>query len=160
MFENVSRRTFLKGSAATAALAAAAGAGSLGLWQSQTARADELHETKEAPSLCNGCSSKCGLVATTVDGQLWTLRGSEDVYKRQVYELLKQHSSGLTALAFSLCPIRMPAAKPSRRKIHGTTRRARCGQCVFGHALYCRRCGDARGVAIAYVRRADCFGRG
>lgn len=69
---NVSERL-----AATAALAAAAGAGSLGMWQSQTARADELHETKEAPSLCNGCSSKCGLVATTVDGQLWTLRGSD-----------------------------------------------------------------------------------
>ena len=47
------------------------------MWQSQTARADERHETKEAPSLCNGCSSKCGLVATTVDGQLWTLRGSD-----------------------------------------------------------------------------------
>ena len=114
MFENVSRRTFLKGSAATAALAAAAGAGSLGLWQSQTARADELHETKEAPSLCNGCSSKCGLVATTVDGQLWTLRGSD------MHPYAKGHicgrGHGLAQMAYSDERV----TQPLRRKDDGT----------------------------------------
>ena len=114
MFENVSRRTFLKGSAATAALAAAAGAGSLGMWQSQTARADELHETKEAPSLCNGCSSKCGLVATTVDGQLWTLRGSD------VHPYAKGHicgrGHGLAQMAYSDERV----TQPMRRKDDGT----------------------------------------
>ena len=114
MFENVSRRTFLKGSAATAALAAAAGAGSLGMWQSQTARADELHETKEAPSLCNGCSSKCGLVATTVDGQLWTLRGSD------VHPYAKGHicgrGRGLAQMAYSDERV----TQPLRRKDDGT----------------------------------------
>ena len=114
MFENVSRRTFLKGSAATAALAAAAGAGSLGIWQSQTARADELHETKEAPSLCNGCSSKCGLVATTVDGQLWTLRGSD------VHPYAKGHicgrGHGLAQMAYSDERV----TQPLRRKDDGT----------------------------------------
>ena len=114
MFENVSRRTFLKGSAATAALAAAAGAGSLGMWQSQTARADELHETKEAPSLCNGCSSKCGLVATTVDGQLWTLRGSD------VHPYAKGHicgrGHGLAQMAYSDERV----TQPLRRKDDGT----------------------------------------
>lgn len=114
MFENVSRRTFLKGSAATAALAAAAGAGSLGMWQSQTVRADELHETKEAPSLCNGCSSKCGLVATTVDGQLWTLRGSD------VHPYAKGHicgrGHGLAQMAYSDERV----TQPLRRKDDGT----------------------------------------
>ena len=114
MFENVSRRTFLKGSAATAALATAAGAGSLGLWQSQTARADELHETKEAPSLCNGCSSKCGLVATTVDGQLWTLRGSD------MHPYAKGHicgrGHGLAQMAYSDERV----TQPLRRKDDGT----------------------------------------
>ena len=114
MFENVSRRTFLKGSAATAALAAAAGAGSLGMWQSQTARADELHETKEAPSLCNGCSSKCGLVATTVDGQLWTLRGSD------MHPYAKGHicgrGHGLAQMAYSDERV----TQPLRRKDDGT----------------------------------------
>ena len=73
----VLRRTFLKGSAATAALACAAGSISLGSWQAERAVAAEPGATKTAPSLCNGCSSKCGLVATTVDGQLWTLKGNE-----------------------------------------------------------------------------------
>ena len=77
MFEDVSRRTFLKGSAATAALAAA-GSLSLGAWRAQAAETTAARGvTKQAPSLCNGCSSKCGLVATTVDGQLWTLKGSD-----------------------------------------------------------------------------------
>ena len=80
MFEDVSRRTFLKGTAATAALAAA-GSLSLGAWRAE-AQADEAGgatagETRQAPSLCNGCSSKCGLVATTLGGQLFTLRGSD-----------------------------------------------------------------------------------
>ena len=76
MFEDVSRRTFLKGSAATAALAAA-GSLSLGAWRAQAAETTARGVTKQAPSLCNGCSSKCGLVATTVDGTLWTLKGSD-----------------------------------------------------------------------------------
>ena len=63
MFEDVSRRTFLKGTAATAALAAA-GSLSLGAWraEAQAAEADGAAsgEVKTAPSLCNGCSSKIG----------------------------------------------------------------------------------------------------
>ncbi|WP_080801901.1 molybdopterin-containing oxidoreductase family protein [Arabiibacter massiliensis] len=73
----VSRRTFLKGSAATAALACAAGSISMGSWQAERAAAAEPANVQEAPSLCNGCSSKCGLVAKTVDGKLWTVQGNE-----------------------------------------------------------------------------------
>lgn len=73
---DVSRRTFLKGSAATAALAAT-GSLSLGTWKAH-ASGTALEGREEArPSLCNGCSSKCGLVATTVGGKLWTVHGSD-----------------------------------------------------------------------------------
>ncbi len=41
------------------------------------AHAEGSYERKEGASLCNGCSSKCGLVATTLGGQLFTLRGSD-----------------------------------------------------------------------------------
>ena len=78
MNSSVTRRTFLKGSAATAALAATgAGVCSLGAWQAEVAHAEGSYERKEGASLCNGCSSKCGLVATTLGGQLFTLRGSD-----------------------------------------------------------------------------------
>lgn len=78
MNSSVTRRTFLKGSAATAALAATgAGVCSLGAWQAEAAHAEGSYERKEGASLCNGCSSKCGLVATTLGGQLFTLRGSD-----------------------------------------------------------------------------------
>ena len=79
MNSSVTRRTFLKGSAATAALAATgAGVCSLGAWQAESAHAEGSYERKEGASLCNGCSSKCGLVATTLGGQLFTLRGSDE----------------------------------------------------------------------------------
>ncbi|WP_302389618.1 molybdopterin-containing oxidoreductase family protein [Eggerthella sinensis] len=76
MFDStVSRRTFLKGSAAAASLGAV-GTLSLSAW-----RADEAHaaggDRAVTPSLCNGCSSKCGLMATTLGGTLFTLNGSE-----------------------------------------------------------------------------------
>lgn len=71
----LSRRTFLKGSAAAAALAGA-GTVSFGAWRAQKAGAAENATITEAPTLCNGCSSKCGLVATMQDGRLWTVRGS------------------------------------------------------------------------------------
>lgn len=72
---NPTRRTFLKGTAATAVLAAG-GACSLGVWQHEQAEA--AGALTSGPSLCNGCSSKCGLVATTRDGRLWTVEGMEE----------------------------------------------------------------------------------
>lgn len=71
------RRSFLKGSAATMALAATAGALSLGEWQAEQAvAADDL--IARGPSLCNGCSSKCGLFATTKNGRLWYVEGMKE----------------------------------------------------------------------------------
>ena len=110
----VSRRTFLKGSAATAALACAVGSISLGAWQDARALAAEPADTKTAPSLCNGCSSKCGLVATTVGGQLWTLKGSD------VHPYTKGHicgrGHGLAQMAYSDERV----TQPLRRKDDGS----------------------------------------
>ena len=72
---NPTRRTFLKGTAATAALAAV-GTCSVAAWQAE--RAEAAGAKTQGASLCNGCSSKCGLVATTLDGRLWTVEGMEE----------------------------------------------------------------------------------
>lgn len=73
--KTTSRRTFLKGTAAAAALACA-GSLSFEAWQDARAAAQTATVT-QGPSLCNGCSSKCGLIATARDGRLWTLKGHE-----------------------------------------------------------------------------------
>ena len=63
---NPTRRTFLKGTAATAALAAV-GTCSVAAWRAEQAEAAATGAVKiQGASLCNGCSSKCGLVATTL----------------------------------------------------------------------------------------------
>ena len=47
-------------------------------WRAEQAEAAATGAVKiQGASLCNGCSSKCGLVATTLGGQLFTLRGSD-----------------------------------------------------------------------------------
>lgn len=72
------RRGFLKGGAATLALAATAGVCSLADWQAEQAAAASDGTIATGPSLCNGCSSKCGLVATTKGGRLWFVNGMKD----------------------------------------------------------------------------------
>lgn len=65
---NPTRRTFLKGTAATAALAAV-GTCSVAAWRAEQAEAAATGAVKiQGASLCNGCSSKCGLIATALDG--------------------------------------------------------------------------------------------
>ncbi len=110
---DVSRRTFLKGTAATAALATA-GTLSFGAWQAQAEEPNKATgEVKEAPSLCNGCSSKCGVVATTVGGQLWTMQGSK------VHPYSKGHicgrGHGVAQMAYSDGRL----TQPLRRKENG-----------------------------------------
>ncbi|MFR5092945.1 MAG: twin-arginine translocation signal domain-containing protein [Adlercreutzia equolifaciens] len=74
---NPTRRTFLKGTAATAALAAV-GTCSVAAWRAEQAEAAATGAAKiQGASLCNGCSSKCGLIATALDGRLWMRRGHE-----------------------------------------------------------------------------------
>ena len=75
---NPTRRTFLKGTAATAALAAV-GTCSVAAWRAEQAEAAATGAAKiQRASLCNGCSSKCGLIATALDGRLWTVEGMKE----------------------------------------------------------------------------------
>lgn len=78
MSSNTTRRGFLKGAAATAATAAVATAGICALAPWRHSEAEAAGNVVQTPSLCNGCSSKCGLVATTVDGKLKTVEGMGD----------------------------------------------------------------------------------
>lgn len=78
MSSNTTRRGFLKGAAATAAVAAVATAGICALAPWRHSEAEAAGNVVQTPSLCNGCSSKCGLVATTVDGKLKTVEGMGD----------------------------------------------------------------------------------
>ena len=72
---NVTRRTFLQGSAALAATATVSTV-ALGAWEKEVLAHEKLHGEKATkPSTCNACSSKCGLVANTVGGVLHTLNG-------------------------------------------------------------------------------------
>lgn len=72
-----SRRTFLKASATSAALASV-GAASLNDWSKQVAGAAGNAEIKKVASTCNGCSSKCGIIGYTKNGRLWKLEGHPD----------------------------------------------------------------------------------
>lgn len=78
MFQSkFSRRTFLKASATTAAVASA---GTVGFseWSEKNILAAEKAEIKKIPSTCNACSSKCGMIVTTKNGRLWKLDGHPD----------------------------------------------------------------------------------
>ena len=75
MSSSTTRRGFLKGTAATAATAAIAATGICAMAPWQQDKAEAVGNAVQTPSLCNGCSSKCGLVATTVDGKLKTVEG-------------------------------------------------------------------------------------
>lgn len=74
---NVTRRKFLGATAATAAFAAT-GFSSIAAWRADAAEERGGGEVVSTPSMCNGCSSKCGLWANVVDGKLWTLEGNKD----------------------------------------------------------------------------------
>ena len=73
----LSRRRFLKASAATAALTSA---GTVGFneWSNEYVKAGENVEIKEIASTCNACSSKCGMIGHVKNGRLWKLTGHPD----------------------------------------------------------------------------------
>jgi len=72
----LSRRRFIQAAAATAALASA-GTVSYSQWLTEDAQAQESVEVKKTPTLCNGCSNKCGLWAITKNGRISTMEGNE-----------------------------------------------------------------------------------
>lgn len=73
----LSRRGFIKASAATAMLTAS---GTVGFqtWSQEVAQANGNNEILEIPSTCNGCSSKCGIIGHVKNGRLWKLSGHPD----------------------------------------------------------------------------------
>lgn len=73
----LSRRGFIKASAATAAIASA---GTIGFneWSSEYVKASGKAEIKDIASTCNGCSSKCGIIGHIKNGRLWKLTGHPD----------------------------------------------------------------------------------
>lgn len=74
---NMSRRGFLKTSAATAALAAA-GTTSMGTWTQALAEEEKLADgVKVSASTCNACSNKCGMVVYSRNGRLWKVAGEK-----------------------------------------------------------------------------------
>ena len=73
----LSRRSFLAGSAAVAAVAAGSGYLSFSAWE--RAQADEWPEEKPVHSLCNSCSSKCGFTAyVRPDNRFTTMVGDKE----------------------------------------------------------------------------------
>lgn len=76
MLGDLSRRSFLKGTAAVAAAAAVTGAEPLLLAGEGEAFAAGGNVVN-VPSLCNGCSSKCGIMARVKDGKVWVVEGSK-----------------------------------------------------------------------------------
>ena len=81
MSKTMTRRGFLRTSAAGAALAAG---GVIGFaeWQAAQAHADEeaakAGDAKRVSTLCNGCSNECGLWVNVKDGAIHTLEGNPD----------------------------------------------------------------------------------
>lgn len=73
----ISRRGFIKATAATAALTSA---GTVGFneWSNEYVKAGANAEIKEIPSTCNACSSKCGMIGHVKNGRLWKLTGHPD----------------------------------------------------------------------------------
>ncbi|MFT9488039.1 MAG: molybdopterin-dependent oxidoreductase [Tepidibacillus sp.] len=71
----VSRRTFLKASAATTALASL---GAIEFQSWQTLYANEKENITITPSFCNACSSKCGMLVHVKNGIVWKVSGHPD----------------------------------------------------------------------------------
>jgi thiosulfate reductase/polysulfide reductase chain A len=72
--KNISRRTFLKMTAATGSIIAATPMLDFNSW----AAAKEQAEITIKPSLCNGCSTHCGIWVHVKNGRVWKVTGHED----------------------------------------------------------------------------------
>ena len=68
----MTRRGFLKASAATGAVVATTSY----VGKNKVTEASALKDVKKIASLCNGCTSKCGMFATVSDGRLIRVEGN------------------------------------------------------------------------------------
>lgn len=101
----LSRRTFLKGSAASA-LAATIG---LKLDFEAWATEQEAAEVELKPSFCNTCSSHCGMWIHVKNGRAWKVTGHED-HNRSVGKLCARAHGGL-AWIYDPSRVRTPLKK-------------------------------------------------
>jgi len=74
----ISRRTFLKGTAATAA-ALSMGTLDFGSW----ARASEKAPVTRVPSLCVGCGNRCSIFVYVKNGRVWRIEGNKEANGNQ-----------------------------------------------------------------------------
>lgn len=79
MVKALSRRSFVKASAGTAA-AAALGGFSYESWKHQAFATDSSasNEVVVRASTCNSCSNKCGMHVYSKNGRLWKVIGDKD----------------------------------------------------------------------------------
>lgn len=103
----LSRRGFLKASAATGALVAAAGAAAF------APAAEEAYaaggNVTRTPSTCNGCSNKCGLWALSIGGRVWRVEGNPDHSKSGGTLCARGH--GFAQLTYSAERLTQPLRK-------------------------------------------------
>lgn len=71
---DITRRRFLKTGLTTGALMAASPLLDIKAW----AAGEQQAEVKVIPTLCNGCSSHCGMLAHVKNGRLWKVTGHPD----------------------------------------------------------------------------------
>jgi len=74
----ISRRTFLKGTAATAA-ALSMGTLDFESW----ARASEQAPVTRIPTICNGCGNRCSILAFVKNGRVWRIEGNKEANGNQ-----------------------------------------------------------------------------
>ena len=72
--KSFSRRSFLKATTATLAVAGSTEAFSFGQWQKKA----EAAEVKIVPSLCGSCSAECGMWVHVKNGRVWKATGQKD----------------------------------------------------------------------------------
>ncbi|AJC12129.1 molybdopterin oxidoreductase [Berryella intestinalis] len=108
MRDTLSRRGFLQGAAALSAVAAASGA-SYAAWAASPDEQGKGSEVSRGFTLCNGCSSKCGLVCTVKGGRLWTVEGHKDHPYAKGTACGRAH--GVAQMAYSASRITTPLRK-------------------------------------------------
>ncbi|NMA69007.1 MAG: respiratory selenite reductase catalytic subunit SrrA [Desulfitobacterium sp.] len=86
----ISRRSFLKATAATAT-AAAILPKALQMDFKVFAQEAQNNEVEKIPSLCNGCSSYCGVWAYVKNGRLWKIEGNKTHMKSQGHLCARAH---------------------------------------------------------------------
>ena len=104
----MTRRGFLKASAATGALMAAAGTAAFAIPNADEAYAAGGNITR-VPSTCNGCSNKCGLWALVMDGRVWRVEGNPDHPKSAGTLCARGH--GFAQLTYSKDRLTQPLRK-------------------------------------------------